>query len=505
MSLGEFAAKLQQLEDPFTDVQSRHNADQWLIQFRGSHSAWAVAQAGLSGPPGLRASAAQILAFKTKRQLDQLPAADQHGALLEAIVSVLVSNILGADFAAIRALCIAISNLIINSPDISRPLETLGSRFNQELLLELLTVLPGEIEDCYEATQHVSINGASQFALRLKQRAQEWCTEVGAWLYTFQASIIQSDPVLRGMPRQPASIEEAIQHAGPAAMGASIPLVRCFSAWVRWGGLFHMQKQHWEQLLRVAGGLMLLDPGPAPPEAVASGVEALSEAIERPSDEAQTVLLEICLRLPQQATIYAQNYVACGQLSHVFSAFCSTNGHLVASASPEGAALRNGLLHFVVLTPLSSEGIDGSDEDDAGVPAVDALGDVLETVLDNIGAGNDNDGKGYPPLSDVDRLQFAATVVTVLMQQTLCPESVLVPTPGASEMPAMPAMLSAVRSKAEWPLWLCGEVLTADLLTKHIVESFQNVVAQRGISSGEALRTLDVRRKKERPFRHLIS
>ena len=501
MSLEDFATKLRQLEDPFTDIKSRHAADQWLIQFRNSPQAWTAAQAGLSSIFQLRTPCAQMLAYKTKKQLDQLPSPDQRGALLESIVGILASNALGGDLAAVRALCIAISNLIIHSPDLQRPLESLAARLSDGLMLELLTVLPGECEDYYESNQHISSNGASEFNLQLKQRAQEWCQEVGAWLSSSQTSILQSDPALHALPRQPTSIEEALQHAGHAAITASCALIRCFAAWIRWGGLFHMAVQHWEQLLRVSGGLMLLDPGTAPyEEGLHCGVETIIEAIERPCDGAQSILLDICLRLPQQAVILAQKGANFGQLEHVFASYCSTNTQLVASGTPQGAALRNALLHFVSMEGSSStREFDNEDEGDNGVPAVDALGDVMETVLDS--NGDDEDRRASTTESSVfnnkinaERIQFAGSAVVLFMQITQCPPEALLLGSSSGAVHALPAGLRALRAQSAWPLWLCGEILTADGITKRIYESFQSVVAQNGLPSPEALRALDVRK-----------
>lgn len=127
MSISDFASCVQVLSSPYTDGASRHEADQWLTAFKRSTEAWAVAQQALQIPPQAETTlaAAQILAFKVKKQLSQLDLSQQ-SALLEVLAALLASPEQQPTVPLRRALCVALANLAIQCTDWARPLETLG-------------------------------------------------------------------------------------------------------------------------------------------------------------------------------------------------------------------------------------------------------------------------------------------------------------------------------------------------------------------------------------------
>lgn len=128
----DFARACAALSSPFSDPAARHAADEWLSAFKRSPESWAVAQQALqqAAPgPDTTLQAAQILAWKSKKQLGQLGLAQQ-AALAEALAGLLAGGAAGGGGGAPlrRALCVALANLAIQQTDWVRPLETLGER-----------------------------------------------------------------------------------------------------------------------------------------------------------------------------------------------------------------------------------------------------------------------------------------------------------------------------------------------------------------------------------------
>jgi hypothetical protein len=534
MYLDEFAARLHQLEDPYTDIQTRHVADQWLTQFRDTPHSWSTAQSALSSPSShaLWPHAAQILAYKCKRQLTQIEAIEHRMALLQTLSAALatLSKQLSATATAssssraiTQGLCVAISNLIIHLPTLPNPLEAIGSLLDQQVMLEFLTILPGECDDAYSALQASTASEASEAAFLLKQRSGEWCIEVGAWLFSNSSQGGDDGSSLFSAGQLPPLL---------------VPSISCFAAWIKWGGLFFMQQEHWEYMLRLSSSLLLYNHSgsnnsqfsAAAAAAAAVGVEALSEAIERPAPATQRTLLEISLRIAQYiSTIYplgsthSSSTISGGsasaeqlrQLTHVFTTYCSTNASIVAAMTSEGGLLRNGLLHLVAFAgekasrggsgsqeEADGEEADGEEVDEeeeesgGGVPAIDALGDVLEAIVDSSlasdlgtaindqiiggggGNGDDNSNKEHPLLFGHERIQFTSTVLSVLLQYSQAPVLYLLPnSPKTTTAPAaavkVPSRLSHFRTQAEWPLWLCGEILKADTFIHQLYTFFQ--------------------------------
>jgi hypothetical protein len=556
MYLDEFAARLHQLEDPYTDVHTRHAADQWLTQFRDSPHSWITAQSVLSSAnsdPSLWPHAAQILAYKCKRQLAQIEAIEQRMLLLQTLSTALAtlsssSSLLlqpataSSSSAVTMALCVAISNLILQLPTLPHPLQTIGSLLNQQVMLEFLTVLPGECEDAYTALQASTANDAGEAAFLLKERAGEWCIEVGAWLYSLINSMVQSQPQLAAFLSSSSSSDPRSVPKNAAAVlpPLFIPSINCFSAWIKWGGLFSMEQQHWEYMLRLSSALLFgsgngNNSPNAAAAAVVAGMEALSEAIERPAPATQGILLEICLRISQYITsTYPLGSTSTSStteqyrhMTHVFTTYCSTNAMAVASQTPEGTALRHGLLHLVALAGQKAANTSGpsgdndddedEEEDSGGVPAVDALGDILEAIVDSslasdqvtnstaIGMGDDNpdgssgNGNNFSNvqlLSGQERIQFTSTVLSVLLQYSQVPLAYLQGSTSTTPPSlSLPTKLKTFRIQAEWLLYLCGEILLADTFLQQLYSFFQtsgSTITAAPASTHASLQALEV-------------
>lgn len=138
MSFQAFAQAVEALSSPLSSAATRHEADAWLTAFKRSPEAWEVCQQQLQVPAALDAAltAAQILAFKAKKQLAQLEEARQ-AALVEALAAQLAATGSGGVAAAApvrRALCVALANLAIHCEGWARPLETLGKSLRHALL-----------------------------------------------------------------------------------------------------------------------------------------------------------------------------------------------------------------------------------------------------------------------------------------------------------------------------------------------------------------------------------
>lgn len=128
MSTEDFAASVQALSSPFSDAGVRHAADKWLTGFKESPGAWPVLHQVLGSKADipLRLHAAQALAWKTKKQIAQIPLPEHRQALLEATVALLAGAPAPGEGAVARALCVALANLVIHSTEVARPLEHLG-------------------------------------------------------------------------------------------------------------------------------------------------------------------------------------------------------------------------------------------------------------------------------------------------------------------------------------------------------------------------------------------
>jgi hypothetical protein len=573
MYLDEFAARLHQLEDPYTDVQTRHAADQWLTQFRDSPQAWSTAQSSLSaGDPSLWPHAAQILAYKSKRQLAQIHEIEQRMELLHTLSKTLAtlssssshlpatagsSSNLSSFRAVTQGLCTAIANLIVQLPTLTRPLETMGSLLDQHLMIEFLTILPAECDDAYAALQASTATDANEAAFLLKQRAGEWCTEVGTWLYNLINLMVRSQPQLTAYLNSPRGSPLNMQTDTIAAAvvvlpSLFVPSISCFSAWIKWGGLFYMAQEHWEYMLRLSSTVLIctgtaasihnreISSSAAAAAAAVAGVEALSEAIDRPAPKTQRLLLEICLGISQHITTvfplgstttnmtsstYSDHY---RHVTHVYTTYCSTNANVVASETTEGVVLRNVLLHLVALSGeraatsgvsynKDSEEEDEDEETGGGVPAIDALGDILEALVDPDPSIQDviekteeapameiDDGSNknfhaaaddyfflnIQLLSDQERINFTSTALSVLLQYSQVPLPYLVGSTGSPTAPALPRGVRKFRAQAEWLFWLCGEILEANTFMQQLYSFFQT--SSTGKLKEVALQALEV-------------
>ena len=140
------------LASPATSPLLRAAADAWLAAFRRNPSAWTVALGvlrcggcggGATVPPEARLQAASLLAWKAKRQLDQLRPVSAQAELAEALIELAAGAGAAAgsggagspggvvarrpgDDVALRGVCLALANLAIQCSEWERPLEALG-------------------------------------------------------------------------------------------------------------------------------------------------------------------------------------------------------------------------------------------------------------------------------------------------------------------------------------------------------------------------------------------
>ena len=129
----DFVAASAALSGSHADPAARAAADAWLRAFRESPEAWEPLQrlveaAAAAGGRGVNSAAtlhaAQLLSYKIKHQLQQLPAAQSRAALAERVTTALVALAWQAPVA--RALCVSLANLAIQCTDWMAPLDAVG-------------------------------------------------------------------------------------------------------------------------------------------------------------------------------------------------------------------------------------------------------------------------------------------------------------------------------------------------------------------------------------------
>eukprot|EP00887_Chlorella_sp_A99_P001509 scaffold8.g1509.t1 len=518
------------------EASALHDADRWLSQLRTSPEGWAVAQAVLAAraaPPAARLQAAQMMAWKAKRQLSQLQPAVARAAMAEAATAAAAAvAAAGAreDRLAARALCVALANLVIHCSEWERPLEALALRLPQPLLLEFLTVLPQECEDAAAAAASPSAPAEAEFALR--ERVRQWSLEVAAWLHAAHSAALGAPANAAAMAAQPGSLEQAVLQSCPATTGETLHMLACWTAWAKWGSLAYVPQQQADHFLRVAAALLLS----GREEVVGAGVEAISEVVEHGSEGLQPLLLALALRLADALGLLLQQACRQGQgagtlwhaarLSHVFCLFCSAHPALVAAAGREGTALRAtlvGLLLTQVQQEQQGEGWrqeeqggeadDVEDEEGAvALPALGAVSDVLEYLLQLERGGREEaeeqaDGGVPPPMDPATCRDFANAVLGALLlaaQPFPCAFRPVLPSsaaPGwqqrsAGGLRGPPGVPHALRHQAELVVDVCGDVLEGEALVQRLC-AFVDAAAAAAALAGEgahsvrALRALD--------------
>ena len=417
-----FARCVGVLANPLADPAAVHTADAWLSDFRSSCESWAVAQALLStqqaaelarlATPDVRLAAAQVLAWKAKRQLGSLQAAER-SVLAQALAAAAVATAARREPLAARALCVALANCAIQCTDWEAPLRSLAPLLGRELLLEFLTALPQECEDAAAAAAAPASPAEAGFALR--QRVRGWAREVGAWLVEEHCAVLAAAAGTGATQLMPgAGLEAAVLGGGESGAQATLRFLGCWTAWVKCGTLPYCPEQQAEHFLAVATALLLSGSEALVP----AGVEAASEAVEHSMPLLEPLLLGLALRLAralrqllpaadqlewqqqqQQQQQDQELWHQAGHLSHVLCAFVSTHPALVAAAGPEAAQLREALLGLLLAqagrqqaglpgTPGQGSGAGeeaGEDGEEAGGsvvhPALAALSDLLEHLL----------------------------------------------------------------------------------------------------------------------------
>lgn len=135
--MDEFVRCASLLASPATAAALRAEADAWLTAFRLTPAAWGVAlgvlQAGPAGAlPEVRLQAAALLAWKAKHQLTQLQTPERQAELAEALTELVAAPPgslpaqPGSSDVAVRGVCVALANVVIQCGGWARPLDTLG-------------------------------------------------------------------------------------------------------------------------------------------------------------------------------------------------------------------------------------------------------------------------------------------------------------------------------------------------------------------------------------------
>jgi transportin-3 len=128
--MDDFVRCVTVITSPVVDAGSRKAADQWLVALRQQPQSWTIARDALAAPGGrsdVRLCAAQLLAWKVKHSLGEVPP-DQQPALVAWMTELLLESMQHGDSVVGRALCVALANLAIQLPDWTNPLESLGRR-----------------------------------------------------------------------------------------------------------------------------------------------------------------------------------------------------------------------------------------------------------------------------------------------------------------------------------------------------------------------------------------
>ncbi|XP_039124758.1 transportin MOS14 isoform X2 [Dioscorea cayenensis subsp. rotundata] len=163
------------------DSQScnRVAANQWLVQFQQTDSAWEVATSILTAPAPFPAHfeveffAAQILRRKIQNEGYYLPSGVKD-ALLHALLVAAQRFSLGPP-QLLTQICLALSALVLRSIEHKKPIVQLFSSLHQlqvnedgnVALLEMLTVLPEEVVEDHNGDRNIDAASRSQFTREL--------------------------------------------------------------------------------------------------------------------------------------------------------------------------------------------------------------------------------------------------------------------------------------------------------------------------------------------------
>lgn len=516
----EFVRNVGLLHSHLTDPLSRRAANEWLTHFRSTPHSWSVAHTTVTTAqdPVLRANAAQTLAWNCKYQALELSERGERTALLQDITAALV-NTPAIDRVTVQALCVAVANLVVHSPDIADPLQHLGRSFlrskqvmpqrtrnsadikhednvpffiavshlGEPAMLELLTILPGECEDAYNA-QHKLPDGADA-ALLLKQRAEGWCLQVAGHLHSLHSAMLMSQQPNSTLPTTFATMHRALLCSNDAVLKRTAAIVWCFAAWAKWGCLHYLAPDQGNYFIALAGASLFVDPE-GHPDVFNAGLEAFGEAMEHAPDHAQAATMEVVRQLPPHiAGRTARHAAGVDRLSYVFATYCATNATLATTATSDGVVLREGLL---LLLRLPRPGVAMFDEADSHVaPALDALSDVLEALLQPKEGVNGEAGFAGA-LDQSSKLNFTSQAMEAVLQLTMVDSSAFIPRPDGSGMHRAETVPNMLRASAELPMHLCAWILTAGTFAQWLLQYLQHVVWQHGMQSAAAMQTIEV-------------
>ena len=171
--------------------------------------------------------------------------------------------------------------------------------------------------------------------------------QVASWLHSVHLEACGS-AAAGSSPGPPPSPQQAAAAslARPDALALTLAVLRCFTAWAKWGCLQYVEHAHAAYFAGLTGELLFAaDPArglPYHPACLPAAVDAATEIVEHCTEALQPLLLQLATALPARAAALrsggAEDEAA--ELAHVFALFCSTHCTLCAAEGPQGQALR---------------------------------------------------------------------------------------------------------------------------------------------------------------------
>ncbi|CAK0735276.1 hypothetical protein CVIRNUC_000554 [Coccomyxa viridis] len=253
--------------------------------------------------------AAQSLLRKVQKQFNSLPKGDRPAlfASLEACLHIASQRCA----AAVSPLAVALAAAIVQWPEWDGSLEQIGSRLSALPMLHLVAALPAEAQN--EGSSQGSLAGTES----APDKVLSWGSIVLGWLHM------------------------TAQHS---AADQRALIIEAFAAWVRLGLLYeqNLPSQEVQGLLNLTFQC-LLDSSESD---LATASSAAIDVAEQTPEQLHPYLLPAVMplyRLAEQAAAQGDSDRA-SRLCTAFAAYCSNAMLIWVSDTPQGAALRAGLL-----------------------------------------------------------------------------------------------------------------------------------------------------------------
>ena len=516
MSLtSEFAYYLDALYSPYTDPLIRRDVDAWIQRFRDTldTSTWEATFRILLRDGPHRETAAVFLAHKARGMALQLRLIDatQIEILVHEIAGALAGGLLGGEGDGVvpRLVMMGLARLVLGAVvrekeeeqenetcQRSDVVQWISTRLPREAMVQFLMVLAEECQEWWARGQrsmlpvHANVSmedsGANHIdasavyattSLRVKLKAQEWSVEVGRWLclvhdvpcWDRQRHTAEDSGSLQldSFTPQPSNVFQVTEVGVGSVLDiqrekmnrSSVAVLRCFTAWVKWGALFFMSQEHAIYLLTVANSLLwktatiskddttAVDGDSTDPCLVSA--EGIVEAIENSPDSGPVadVLLQIVISIAKYITECAHQSSQSSNtikldclkaITMILTSFAAANTSLVSSGTSEGSVLRSGVLDLILayknlwfvlnLGNGANNGINSSsytyngldDDNNDTLKLLESLLDALSDVLVHMGSArvnlDDSRCTNYAIMSLDDARAFASTSFLVIIE-----------------------------------------------------------------------------------------